>query len=113
MVHRLGLELAPQLLFGVGRQEVRHHQLSGLAARRHADGGDEVQAQLGQIDQIVARQRLGAQVGVDQAQAAQTATKGALATQIGKQQPLRLADDDVGDDAAAIDEHPDLALDLV
>ncbi len=71
-----------------------------------------VEPQHRQVDEIVTRQRLAAQVRVDQAQAAQPPDAGALATEIGQRDLARIADHDVLDLSAPVDQHADLSADF-
>ena len=56
-----------------GRQQVGHVQVGGAAVAGDPHGGHQVQPQQRQVDQVVAGERLVAQVGVHQAQAPEAA----------------------------------------
>ena len=95
-----------------GRHQVRDVQIGRPPVRRHDDRGDQVEPEQREVDQVVARERLAAQVRVHQAQAAEAAAAGADAAEVGQHDARGVADDDVLDVAAPIDEHADLAIDL-
>ena len=75
--------------------------------RRH-----QIQAQQRQVDEIVARQRLVAQVGVHEPQTPEAPAPGPQAADLGEVDPRGVADEDVLDLAAPVDQDPDLSLDL-
>ena len=79
-----------------------------LAAGRELDRRDEIEAEAHEVDEIVARQRLAAQVRVHEAQPAEAPLGGAQAADVGQHQLRRVADDDVVDLPGAVDEHADL-----
>ncbi len=80
----------------------------GLKAnRRH-----EVQPQERQVDEIVARQRLVAQVGVHEAKAPKAPASGPKAADLREVDPRGVTDEDVLDLAAPVDQDADLSLDL-
>ena len=83
-MERLGGQHAPGLAALDRRQQVRDVQIGGPPVGLHADGRHQVQPQQRQVDQVVARQRLVAQVGVHQAQAAEAAAAGADAADLGQ-----------------------------
>ena len=85
---------------------------AGRPSGQHADRRHQVQPQQRQVDEVVARQRLVAQVGVHQAQAAEAAAAGADAADLGQVDARGVADEDVLDLAAPADQDADLALDL-
>ena len=109
----IGLEHAPLLALGVGRQQMRAGHRPERAAGLHQDRGDEIEPQLGEVDEVVARQRLATQMRVDEPHAAHAADAGAARPEVGQEQLVLIADDDVVDVALAIDEHADLAAELV
>jgi hypothetical protein len=81
-----------------------------MAGRIDGDRGDRVEPQQAEVGQVVARERLAAQVRVDEANAAQPARTAAEPPEI-RQHDLRgVADHDVLDRAAAVDQHADLAM---
>jgi hypothetical protein len=73
VVGRLRLQLEPQLALRVVRQRMADEHAPRLSARVHGDGGDQVEPQEGEVGEVVLGQRLAAQVGVNQAQAAKPA----------------------------------------
>ncbi len=109
---RLGDGHGPDLPVGgaaVGaRDVVRLAERARLAPRCQLDGGDEIEPQAHQIDPIVVRQRLAAQVRVHEAQAAEAALRGAQAPDVRQHQLGRVTDDDRVDRARSVDEHADL-----
>jgi hypothetical protein len=91
----------------VGQVQVRGAPVVGDPDRRH-----QVQAQQRQVDQVIAGQRLVAQVGVHQAQAAEAPAPRADTPQLGQGDARGVAHEHVFDVAAPVDQDPDLALDL-
>jgi hypothetical protein len=87
-------------------------QVRGPPVGPHPDGGDQVQAQQRQVDQVVPGQRLVAQVRVHQAQAAEAAPSGADTADLGQVDARRVADEHVLDLAAPAHQDADLAFDL-
>ena len=87
-------------------------QIGRPAVGPHPDRRHQIQAQQGQVDEIVAGQRLVAQVGVDQPQAAETPPAGADAADLGQVDARRVAHEHVLDLTAAPHQDADLALDL-
>jgi hypothetical protein len=87
-------------------------QIGGASIVADADGGHQVEPQEGQVDQVVAAQRLVAQVGVDQPQAAEAAASSAQASHLGEHDARGVSDEHVLDVAAPGDQHPHLTLDL-
>jgi hypothetical protein len=85
-------------------------QLAGAAASVDHDGGDQIEAQQREVGEVVAGEGLAAQVGVDQAQAAEAAGGAAQTADVGQGDLRRVADEDVGDLAAPIDQHADLTV---
>ena len=87
-------------------------QIGGPPVGPHADRRHQVQPQQRQVDEVVARQRLVAQVRVHQPQAAEPAAAGADAADLGQVDARGVADEDVLDLAAPPDQDADLPLDL-
>ena len=85
---------------------------AGKAALLDRDRGDEVESEHPEVDEVVMRQRLTAQMGVHQAEAAQATDAGTLPTQVGQHELSRFTDDHELDLSAAVDQHADLAADL-
>ena len=104
---------APLLVLRVRRQEVRNRERPDGAVRRHHDRRDEIEPQLREVDEIVARDWLRFEVRVHEPDATQTPHRRAQTADVGQVELFLIADDHVHDVAAAIDEHADLALDLV
>lgn len=98
-----------QAAFGVLGQQVGVVHIARGAVRAHADGGDQVEAQARQVEQVVVGERLVAKVRVHEAQRAEASAGGAEAADVGEGQARGVADDDVLDGAAAVDQHADLA----
>ena len=109
---RLGRQQAPGRPAFDRRQQVRDVQVGRAAVGPDADRRDQIEPQQRQVDEIVARQRLAAQVRVHQPQAAEAAAAGADAADLGQVDARRVAHDHVLDLAAPLDQDPDLALDL-
>ena len=103
---------APRLAALDRRQQVRDVQVGGPPVGPHADRRHQVEPQQRQVDEVVARQRLVAQVRVHQAQAAEPAAAGADAADLGQVDARGVADEHVLDLAAPADQDPDLPLDL-
>ncbi len=82
----------------------------GRRARRRVetDRGDQVEPQPRQVDDVIAGQRLIAQMRVDQAQTAKSSRAPTQTADVGEQELRRVTDDDVVDVPRAIDEHSDL-----
>ncbi len=97
------------LVGGVGGDVVGPGNGAGLAGGGELDGGDEVEAQPDEVDQVVAGQRLAVQVGVDEAQAAEAAFGGAQAADVREHELRGVAHDDGVDLAGPVDEDADLA----
>ncbi len=74
------------------------------------DGGHGIQPQQRKVRQIVIRQTLVFQMGVDAAHAAQPSGKGAVLVQLGQENRLEVADHHIGNLAAAVDQQTNLAL---
>ena len=108
-VGRLGRQLAPRPVGGAVDQQVADVEPAGAAAGVDADGAHQVEAEQREVGEVVAGQRLAAEVGVDQAQAAEAAGGAAQTADVGQHDLGRIADEDVRDLAAAIDQHADLA----
>ena len=94
---------------GRRRREVGQLDAAGQAVRQHLDGGDQVEAQERQVVQVVLGQRLALEMGVHEAQTAETADTAAQTTHVGKVEALGVAEDDVADDPVAAEEDADLA----
>ena len=112
VVERLARQDAPGRLPRQRRQEVGDVQIRRPPVGLQANRRDQIQAQQRQVDEIVARQRLVAQVGVHEAQAPEAPAPGPQAANLRKVDPRGVADEDVLDLAAPVDQDPDLSLDL-
>jgi hypothetical protein len=84
----------------------RQPVLSGL------NGGDEVEAEQGEVGQVVACERLALEVRVDEAQAAQAGLPRAGPADVRELEPRGVPDDDARDVSLAVEEDTDLAVDL-
>ena len=90
----------------------RDEQLARAAGRVDGDRGDRVEPEQREVGQVVARERLAAQVRVDEPQAAKASAAAADTAEIGQEDLRRVADHHVLDRAAAIDQDADLAVQL-
>ncbi len=85
--------------------------------RQAVGAGDErrhrVQAQQGQVHEVVLGQGAGVQVGVQQPQALEAAMGAALPGQRRNDQSPGVAHQDVGDQPLAVQEHPHLAVQVL
>ncbi len=68
------------------RREVGQLDAAGQAVRQRLDGGHQVEPQERQVVQVVLGQRLAAEVGVHQAQAAEAADAAAQTADVGQVQ---------------------------
>jgi hypothetical protein len=73
---------------------------------------DEIEAEKRQIGKIVRGEPFAGQMGVDQAEALETAGGGAEAVEGGNEDVVVRPDDDIGDLTPAGDQNADLAVDL-
>ena len=80
------------------------------AGRAAVDRGDEIEAQLGEVGELLAGQRVGHEVRDDQTNAAQTAALTAYAREFREREAVGVAQDHALDPAAAIDEQAELAV---
>ena len=85
--------------------------------RQAVGAGDDrrhrVQAQQGQVHQVVLGQGAGVQVGVQQPKALEAAMGAALPGQRGNDQPLGVAHQDVSDQPLPVQEHPHLPVQVL
>ena len=70
---------------------------AGEAVLAGFDGADEIEAQERQVREVVGRELLAGQMGVDQAEPLETAGGGTEAVERGDEDVVVGADDDVGD----------------
>jgi len=82
------------------------------AVRARVDHGHQVETQQGQVVQVVGRERLAPQVGVDQPQAAEAPHAASQAPDVREGEVGRVADDDAADQAVPAEQHTDLPADL-
>ena len=101
---RRGRWLGRQLDRGAVRHHVTDVQLAGAARSVDGDRRHRVEAEQREVGHVVARERLVAEVGVDEAEAAKPAGAAADTTEIGERDLRGVADHDVLDRAAAIDQ---------
>ena len=92
-----------------GRDVVGVDHRARLAVVGELDGGDEIEPQADEVDEIVAREGLAADVRVDEPQPAEASLGGAQAADVGEIELAGVADDDGVDLAGAVDEDADLA----
>ena len=85
---------------------------TGQPLVRGADRDHRVEPQHREVGLVVAVERRVADVGVDAAQPAQPAAARAQAAPVGHRDAARVAHHHVGDRAAPVDQHPDLAAGL-
>jgi hypothetical protein len=95
-----------------GRDVVRVHDRTRLAALRELNCRDQIEPQAHEVHQIVAGQRLAAQVRVHEAQSTEAPLGRAQASDVGEHQLRGVADDDAVDLAGAVHEHAHLAPDF-
>ena len=86
--------------------------LPGQAVVPHLDGGHRVEPQQRQVGVVVAGERLAAQVGVHEPQAAQAVRAGAGAADVGQGELAGVADHHRLHVALAVEEHADLPVRL-
>jgi hypothetical protein len=98
------------------RRCIRHHvadeQLAGPARSVDGDRRDGVEPQQREVGEVVARERLATQVGVDEPQAAEAPRATAHTADVGQEDLRGVADHHVLDRAAAVDQHADLTMQL-
>ena len=115
-VEEVGLRRGRLLDGQLDRGTVRHHvadvQLAGPTRCIDTDRGDRIEPQQREVGHVVARERLVAQMGMNEPQAAKPAGATADTTEIGQRDLRSIADHDVLDRTAAIDQHTDLAMEL-
>ncbi len=111
-VGRLNLfeRLVPAFAVGPKRRQVRKVDAARQAVREDFDGGHQVQAQQGEVVQVVAGERLALQMGVDQPQPAEPADAAPEAPDVGQGQAVGVSHDHVADDAVAPEEDTDLPV---
>ena len=113
LVHADGVERGPLLVLGVGRKQVPDLDRPQRAVRLHQYGCHQIEAQLREIEVVVAGEPLLLEVRMNQPHAAKTSRSGAPRAQIRQEQFVRVTDDDLADVALAIDEDAHLARELV
>jgi hypothetical protein len=74
--------------------------------------GEEVEAELGEVGELLDGRGVGDEVGEDQADAAEAAALAAHAGELGEGEGVGVAEDDALDAAAAVDEEAELASEL-
>ena len=97
---------------GVERQERRQVHLAGQAVLARDDGGNGIEPQQHEVGEVVAGERLVLEMRVHQAETAQAQLAGAGAADVGQNELASVADDDVLDLAAAVEQHAELSPDL-
>ena len=85
-----------------------HQRLPG----RHQQGGNQIEAQQGEVGQVIVGERLPLEVGVDEAQAPQQSPAEGVIGKVGDHQFFFISHYDVLDFTEAVDENADLAADL-
>jgi len=99
-----GFQAGPELALVVFRDEMGAVDDAGETVGEGLHGGDHVEAQEGQVREIVVGKLLAVEMGMDQAQSLEAHRGGAEAVEIGDDDPLVIAHDDIGDLAAAGDQ---------
>ncbi len=97
-------------VFRVGsRQDVGGIHLVGFAGGIDGDGGHQVQAQQGQVGEVILGQRFAFKVRVKTAQPAQAAGGAAVGVGVGQHYLSLISHHEVSDFALTVDQHPHLA----
>ncbi|MBH24776.1 MAG: hypothetical protein CMH57_10055 [Myxococcales bacterium] len=86
---------------------------AGVAAHGDLDADDGVEAELGEVGEVVAGEGVALQVGADQAEAAEAPGARALPPDVGEVEAVDVTDGDVLDLALAVDEDADDAVELL
>ncbi|HEX3474009.1 MAG TPA: hypothetical protein VHT91_03150 [Kofleriaceae bacterium] len=87
-------------------------QLAGTTRRVDGNRRYSIQPQQCEVGQVVAGERLAAQVGMDQTKPAEPALSAAHTADVGQHDLRCIADEGVLDRTAAIDQHTDLSVEL-
>jgi hypothetical protein len=87
---------------------MRHFDRGWNPARLDLDRSDEVELQLGEVGEVVLGQSLPTDMRVDEPHTPQAGTPGPLPPEVGQEQALVVAHDDVLDTTAPVDDHADL-----
>ena len=106
---RRRLEVLDRGIVGVGGTQRRGVGQAGEPIGQRRDRDHRIESQEREVGEIVAGERLGAQMGVDAAQSAQAPAPGAHPAPIRQLDRARVAHHHVGDGAGPIDQHADLA----
>ena len=96
-----GRKVDPRLLTRLRRHQVRQMKVSRPTFLAHSDGRHQVQTQERQVDQVVAREDLVAQVGVHQTQATEAAIPGPQPANLWQHDARGVAHEDLLDLALA------------
>ncbi len=105
-------ERLPVAPFGVFRDEVGDMGEARKAVLSGIDGADEVEAQERQVREVVGRELLAGQMGMDQAQPLEAERRRTEAVERGDDDVVMGAHDDVGDLSPAGDEEAELAVEF-
>ena len=105
-------ERLPVAPFGVFRDEVGGMGEAGEAVFSGLDGADEVEAQEREVREVVGRELLAGQMGVDQAQPLEAERGGTEAVERGDDDVVMGSHDDIGDLSPAGDEEAELAVEF-
>ncbi len=97
---------------GAGRQQVGVVDPSRQAVAADGKRRHQIEAQQGEVGEVVLGEGLSLEVGMDAAQAAQAAAAEAEGGEVGDDDLAVVADDDVDDGPLAVDDHPELAAQL-
>jgi hypothetical protein len=111
--NRQGPHDAVRLLPRLRGNVVREHGPARLTVRSELEGGDHVEPEPDEIDEIVLRQRLAVEVGVHQPETAKPPLGRTEAPDVGQHQPARIPHDDVVDLTGPMDERAHLPAALL
>jgi len=102
----------PYLSLIVSGDEVGRKDPAGQPLGGDPHGGHEVEAQERQVREVVLRERLALQMGVDAVQPLEPPFAAAVAAEVGDDDLLVVPDDGKADLPLAVDNNPDLASDF-
>ena len=103
---------APYLTFGIAGEQVSDKDPARKTLRRGLQGSHQIEAQKGQISQVVLRQRLAFQMRVDAAQAGEPAPGAAKGAEVGNDDFFVVTDDSEVDLPLAVNDDAYLASDF-
>ena len=97
----------------IRRQDMSQGHIGRQPVGPHADGDDQIQSKQRQVGQVILRERLIAEVRMDQPDTPQQPAPQTESGQVGEHQFPHASDDHLLDSPAAGNHEPDLAPDLV